>query len=606
MKYVPPEIVDEIRMKSDIVEIISAYVTLKRQGKNYVGLCPFHLEDTPSFTVSPEKQIFYCFGCQKGGSVITFIMEQENLTLPEAAEKLAEKVGIVIPATAQTGVEAARLSEKRRMYEMHELAADFFHANLLDAHIGKVARAYLDKRKITRDMIMDFHLGYAPASWDSLKNYLLTQGFTEQDMEKAGLISKSQKGTYYDRFRNRLMFPVWDYRGKVVAFGGRVMGDELPKYLNSPETLIFNKSQNLYGINLAATDIRKCDEAIIVEGYMDVVAARQFGINNTVASLGTSLTPDQGRLLKRYTSHVLISYDADTAGAKAAFRGLEILDNLGFRVRVLTLPNGLDPDEFLHRYNGKAWMQLMQNRAESFLEYRLHVAVAKHNIKTIEGKADVVKELLPVISRIKSQVEKDQYIKFIARHLDISQESIYAELDRKMGYLQNADNFIRGKHTNNTRFQVNEVIQRDRRDAYTIAQKSLCRLMIEDRETFDRVEKVLGFDFTDMPVLADVLRFVKKIYADFDWHPSTLVEKVDDAKLRQSVAELLLEEIPGEDREMLIRDYIKMIQLHKLKKRIKEIQAIIHDQEKKNLTSETITLLQEYTKLQQQVQQLKN
>jgi DNA primase len=285
---------------------------------------------------------------------------------------------------------------------------------------------------------------------------------------------------------------------------------------------------------------------------------------------------------------------------------LEILDNLGFRVRVLTLPNGLDPDEFLHRYNGKAWTQLVQNQAKSFLEYRLLTAISKHNIKTIEGKADVVNDLLSDISRIKSQVEKDQYVKMIARHLDIPEESIYADLRRKTGYFQNVDNFNRGKHTNNTRFLTNETKKGNYKDAYSIAQKNICRLMIEDRENFDRIEKALGLDFPDIPVLKDVLQFIKKIYADFDWAPSTLVERTDNEKLRQSIAELLLEEVPGEDREKLLRDYIKTIKLHKLKKRIAEIQAIIHDQEKKNVTNETITLLQEYTRLQQQVQQLKH
>lgn len=604
-KYVPPEIIDEIRTKTDIVEIISEYVTLKRQGKNYVGLCPFHLEDTASFTVSPDKQIFYCFGCQKGGSVINFVMEEENLTLPEAAEKLAEKAGVTIPEDNLNEFEAARKSQKNRLYEMHELAADFFHANLLDPQIGKPARTYLEKREITHEMMITFQLGFAPDSWDSLKNHLFSKGFSELEMEKAGLVSKSQKGTFYDRFRDRLMFPIWDYRGKVIAFGGRVMGSELPKYLNSPETMIFNKSQNLYGINLAGSHIRQDDEAVIMEGYMDVVAARQYDIKNAVASLGTSFTPDQGKLLKRYSSNVLISYDADTAGAKATNRGLDILQNLGFRVRILTLPNGLDPDEFLHRYNGPAWNQLVHNKTQSFFEYKLQNAISKHNLRTIEGKADVVMTLLPDIARIKSQVEKDQYIKLVARTLDISEETIYADLRRLPGNLQKMDNFSGGKHTNNVCSQNNDFLSKEGKDACSIAQRNLCRMMIEDREVFDLVENDLGLDFSGKSVLSEILQQVKTIYDDFDWLPSTLVERTESLSLKQSIIELFMEEIPGENKETLIRDYMKIIKLDKLKKRIGEIQAVIRDQEKKNVFGDTILLLQEFTKLQMQVQQLR-
>ncbi|MEL7568908.1 MAG: DNA primase, partial [Dehalobacterium sp.] len=417
MKFVPPEIIEEIRGKADIVDIISEYVSLKRQGKNYVGLCPFHLEDTPSFSVSPDKQIFYCFGCHKGGSVINFIMEQENLTLPEAAEKLAEKVGVDIPTNISGEQDFAKQSEKRRLVEMHELAADFYHKIIFNTRQGRAPLEYLKKRDINLDIIKEFHLGYAPQSWNSLVKYLLTKGFQEPEMEKAGLVAKSSKGTFYDKFRDRLMFPIKDFRGKVIAFGGRVLGAELPKYLNSSETPIYNKSQNLYGLNEAAGFIRQYDEAIIMEGYMDVIAAHQFGIKNAVASLGTSFTPEQGKLLKRYTSNVMIAYDADTAGAKATYRGLEILQNLDFRVRVLKLPQGLDPDEFLHKYNYQDWVQLVQNTALSLVEYKMDRAMDKYNAKSIEGKGDIVKELLPDISRVRSQVEKDQYIKLLAKTL---------------------------------------------------------------------------------------------------------------------------------------------------------------------------------------------
>lgn len=606
MKFVPPEIIDEIRGKADIVEIISDYVSLKRQGKNYVGLCPFHLEDTPSFTVSPDKQIFYCFGCHKGGGVINFIMDQENLTFPEAAAKLAEKVGLVIPEVDISVQDYNKQSEIRRLLEMHELAAEFYHKIIFDPEKGKLPLTYLKKREVALDVIKTFYLGYAPPYWNTLVKYLSSKGFTPEEMEKAGLAAKSDKGTYYDKFRNRLMFPIRDYRGKVIAFGGRVMGDELPKYLNSPETPIFNKSQSLYGLNLAAGYIRQFDEAIIMEGYMDVLTAFQFGIKNAVASLGTSLTAEQGKLLKRYSSNVLIAYDADTAGAKAAYRGLEILQNIGFRVRVLQLPNKMDPDDFLHKYNYGAWVQLVQNKSLSLVEYKLQAAMGKYNLKTIQGKADVVKELLPDINRIKSQVEKDQYIKLLANTLGISMESIYADLRQSKKIVEKTDIFSKEKHTNNTQVPVTCITGGKRQNALALAEMNLCKLMVEDRATFDLVEESLGLDFAKEEKITAILYFIKNIYEEFDWLPVTLIERLEQPILKQFTSQLFMEELPGNNnRELLVRDYIKTIKLYRLKKRIQEIQKIIHQHEQDNMTGDTIQLLQEFTMLQQQVQQLK-
>ncbi|MGI6686595.1 MAG: DNA primase [Bacillota bacterium] len=606
MKFVPPEIIDEIRGKADIVEIISDYVSLKRQGKNYVGLCPFHLEDTPSFSVSPEKQIFYCFGCHKGGSVINFLMEQENLTFPEAVVKLSEKVGVVIPSGETQHEDYAKQSEKNRLIEMHELAADYYHRIILNPDLGKIPLKYLIKRGFALDVIKNFHLGYAPQSWDNLVKYLSGKGFSEEEMEKAGLAAKSTKGTFYDKFRNRVMFPIKDYRGKVIAFGGRVMGNELPKYLNSSETPIFNKSQNLYGLNMAAGFIRQFDEAIVMEGYMDVIAAHQFDIKNAVASLGTSFTPEQGKLLKRYTSNVLIAYDADTAGAKAAYRGLEILRDLGFRVRVLELPKGFDPDEFLHKYNYGAWIQLVQSKARSLVEYKLHVAMKKYNIKTIPGKADVVQELLPDLTKVKSQVEKDQYIKLIAKSLDIPAESIYADLRQTQGIIEKTDIFSKEKHTNNTQVTVTSIAGKTKQNALVIAEKHLCQMMAEDRQIFDLVEGSLGLSLFEEEKITEVLKFIKQIYGDYDWLPASLIDRIEEPTLKQFISQLFMEEIPGNtNKEILVRDYIKTIKLYRLKKRIQEIQKEINSHELGNITGDTIQLLQEYTMLQQQVQQLK-
>jgi len=602
VKFVPPEIIEEIRTRADIVEIVSEYVRMKKQGKNYVGLCPFHLEDTPSFSVSPEKQIFYCFGCQKGGNVIHFIMEQENLTLPEAACLLADRVGVTIPSGKMSELDFARQSVNQKLMDMHEIAGDFFHQQLFGAN-GKVARKYLEKREITRDTVLQFKLGYAPDTWDSLKNYLQSKGFSETEMETAGLVVKSSKGTFYDKFRHRLMFPIWDYRGKIVAFGGRVMGEELPKYLNSPETPVFHKSQNLYGINLAAGFVRQHDEAIIMEGYMDVISAWQFGIKNAVASLGTSFTSEQGKLLKRYSANVLLAYDADTAGAKATYRGLEILQNLGFRVRVLFLPNGLDPDEFLHKYNLSAWTQLVQNKTMGLLEYKLQQAITKYGLKSIEAKADIVKSLLPEISKVKSQVEREQFIKLVAGKLDISPDSVYADLGRKGNDLLKGDNFSKHKHTNSANRNSNQ--KNILTEAYRIAERNLFKLMAEDQNIFHEVESTLGIGFCEDPRLNQVLQLIKNHYSGFNWNPADLIQRLEDSGLKQFISALFIEDFPGENKEKVAHDCIRTIKLHKLKKRIETIQKVIGGGEKQTVSGEIIQLLQEYTRLQQQLQQLK-
>jgi len=604
-RFVPPEVLDEIRSKADIVEIISEYVSLRRQGKNYVGLCPFHLEDTPSFSVSPDKQIFYCFGCQKGGNIINFIMEQDNLTLPEAAGKLAEKVGVAIPETDRDPEDAARHSLLRRLGEMQEQAADFFQGNLLDPRIGREARAYLERRQVTRNMIVDFQLGFAQDGWDSLKQHLAGRGYSEPEMEKAGLAVLSQKGTYYDRFRNRLMFPILDYRGKVVGFGGRVMGSELPKYLNSPETPIFSKSQNLYGIHLAASSIRQADEAVIMEGYMDVIAARQYGINNAVATLGTALTSDQGRLLKRYSANVLISYDADTAGVKAASRGLEVLHQQGMRVRVISLPNGKDPDEFLHRYNLSAWQQLVQNKALSYLEHKIQAAAANYNLTTIEGKADLVAAVLPDIAKIRSQVEKDQYVTRLARMLEIPENTIYADLRRLPGQGIAGEIFSKKQRWQSPRESGGERQAAGKKDAMELAQYNLCRLMIENRQIFDQVEKAIGLDFPEESRLAEMLLLVRENYGDFDWVPATLINRTDRPELKQFMAEFFIADVPCESKDQLVRDYLRLIKMRQLQKRIQEIQAQLNIEGAGQVNKDIKMLLKEFSELQQQVQELK-
>ncbi|MEW8956407.1 DNA primase, partial [Clostridium sp.] len=420
---IPEHIIEKIKDENDIVEVISETVRLKRSGRNYQGLCPFHSEKTPSFSVSSEKQLFKCFGCGEAGNVITFVMKNRNLSYVETLRYLADRANITIEESKSS----RRFNDKKDiLYNINKEAARFFFGTMnRPNNIGKI---YFLNRGIKESTLRKFGLGYSPNSWNSLMNYLKTKGFKEQTLLDAGLIIKNDKGNIYDRFRNRVMFPVFDYKGRVIAFGGRVLDDSKPKYLNSPETLVFNKGTNLYGLNFALKEKNPLRTFIIVEGYMDVISLHQYGITNVVASLGTALTVNQARLLKRYADKVIISYDADLAGQMATLRGLEILKNTGFDVRVLTVPDGKDPDEFI-RANGKdAFLRLADN-SEPLIDYRLKKAKEGINFKDKEMVIKYTRNVTEILANLDS-IEKDVYIKRVSEETGIKEEAIYDILNK--------------------------------------------------------------------------------------------------------------------------------------------------------------------------------
>ncbi|HHY06331.1 MAG TPA: DNA primase, partial [Clostridia bacterium] len=355
---IPEDFIDDLRNRVDIVDFIRGFVPLKRQGQNYVGLCPFHAEKTPSFVVSPHKQIFHCFGCGKGGNVYTFLMEQGGLNFPEAVTHLANHCGISLPQKDLSPEQARQNSLRKKFYHINELAANFFQKMLYETR-GKEAVAYLQQRGLDEQTCKKFLLGYAPNAWDELSCFLLEKGVTEKDLLTLGLAVQGQKGNLIDRFRNRLIFPIMNPSGKIIGFGGRVLDDSLPKYLNSPETPLFHKGRQLYGLNQARGFMRNKDQVILMEGYLDVITAHQHGITQAVGTLGTALTENQGRLLMRYTYNAVICFDADPAGQEATMRGLDILQQLGIKVSVMTMPEGQDPDDFLRKEGQVKFKQLI-------------------------------------------------------------------------------------------------------------------------------------------------------------------------------------------------------------------------------------------------------
>lgn len=425
MRY-SDELLDEIKSKNDIIDIVSQYVVLKRSGRNYMGLCPFHKEKSPSFCVSPDKQIFHCFGCGVGGNVIHFIGKIENLNFIESLELLANRAGIELPKSGNA--EDDRLSRlKSRVYELNKCAAEFYHQNLYKP-TAKPAQEYVKKRRLDNRTLKAFKIGYS-GRFNELYTELHSKGFTEEEILASCLVNKNQDGKFIDRFRNRLMFPIFDARDRVIAFGGRVLDDSKPKYINSPEDIVYSKGRHLFAYNLAKKDNPKT--IIIVEGYMDAVSLHQRGISNAVASLGTALTEAQGRLLRRSCEKVVIGYDADGAGQAATLRGLEILQNLGCDIRILQIEGAKDPDEFVVKY-GPERFQKHVDSAISLVEFKVKMLKRQLNLENVNDKIKFLNEVANILSKIENNMEREVYIDKISLEYKVSKEAIYAEVNKKL------------------------------------------------------------------------------------------------------------------------------------------------------------------------------
>ena len=418
------ELIEEIRSSNDIVDIISQYVVLKRSGRNFFGLCPFHKEKSPSFSVSPDRQIFHCFGCGVGGNVIHFVSKIENINFIETLQLLAERANISLPALDST--EDNKILElKSRLYKLNELAAKFYHENLYNPN-SKPAQEYVKKRKLDNKTLKKFLIGYS-CNYNELYNFLKEQGFNEEEMLASNLICKNQNGQMVDRFRKRLMFPIQDVKNRTIAFGGRVLDNTLPKYINSPEGLVYSKGRNLFGLNIAKNSQNK--DIIIVEGYMDAISLHQRGIDNAVASLGTALTEAQGRLLTRYGEKVIIGYDSDGAGQAATLRGLEILNNMGCDLRILQMEGAKDPDEYVIKY-GSGRFNMLVNEAISLVEFKIKILKNSLNLDNVNDKIKFLNEIAKILSKVTSQLEKEVYIEKIAKEYNISKEAIYAQINK--------------------------------------------------------------------------------------------------------------------------------------------------------------------------------
>ncbi len=434
--FIPEDKISEIKNAADIVDVVSEAVLLKKAGKNYVGLCPFHSEKTPSFTVSTDKQIFYCFGCGTGGNVFSFLMKHEGLAFPEAVRRLARRCGIDLPDKPMSPEQKRRINERESLLEINRDAMAFFHRALLKSEAGRQAKAYLEQRGISDRIIDDFKLGFAPDSWDTLLNHFASRRISPLMVEKAGLaVPRKNKSGYYDRFRNRIMFPIFDINRQVVAFGGRVLDDSLPKYLNSPETAVYNKSRSLYGIHRAREKCRASGTVFIVEGYLDLLALHQHGIENCVATLGTALTVQQVRLLTRFAGQIILVYDSDEAGLRSARRCIEIFwqEHVDFRrqdvfreekadTHILVLPSGHDPDSYVFKHGPEAFLEAAA-AAPGIITFLLDCAVANYGLST-EGKIRIIDEIQAPLAAINDPVARILYIQQVAERIGVDERAV--------------------------------------------------------------------------------------------------------------------------------------------------------------------------------------
>ncbi len=565
MRY-PQTFIDDLKRQADIVRVIQDYVQLKKKGANWMACCPFHKEKTPSFSVSPTKEIFYCFGCHKGGSVFNFVMEMERVAFPEAIKIVAEKSGMPLPKLIDDSRFEARKAESDQVIELNKWALEWWEKQLESSAEGKIARNYLKRREITDETRQTFRLAYAPDSWDALSVYLRQKGATQEQIDKSGLVVKKEEGGSYDRFRGRLIFPVMDIQGRPIAFGGRTLKDEDAKYINSPETAAYVKGRNLFGLNLTRDEIRRQGFAILVEGFLDLVVPYQFGIKNVVASLGTALTSEQVKLLARFARKVVVNYDGDPAGVQAAKKAIAILLAEDLEVKVLVLPDDTDPDEFIRKF-GLIEYQKQRGEAQPHIQFVIDQAVRNRNLHRPAEKADAVEDVLPYIRAVRSRIQKREYFDIAMDSLRISDAALRRELWHSLRL---------GPDSTRTE----QKIVRQTQVKPTVAEEQLLELLVADGQLRHKLlPRLEAEDYDDLPTagifraLVEAERSGSAVDFDFlsrsiegdpiaDFLPALLMSAPDDSEADQS-----------QTRESTAQKCIDALRLMQVDRRIGDLMA---------------------------------
>ena len=583
--YYEEDFVEEVRQRSDVVDIISSYVNLKRTGSNYVGLCPFHNEKTASFSVSPSKQMYYCFGCGAGGNVFTFLMEYENLTFVEALERLAEQAGMELPEKGNSENDRKRRDLRDSILEVNKLAANYYFA-CLKSEQGKIGYEYLTKRELKPETIVRFGLGFAGKGGSPLYQYVKSKGYPDSVLKETGLFTYDEKRGVYDKFWNRVMFPILDRNNRVIAFGGRVMGDAKPKYLNSPETMVFDKSRNLYGLNFVHG--KQGEGMIICEGYMDVISMHQAGFNQAVASLGTALTPGHARLLKRYTDNVLITYDSDEAGVKAALRAIPLLKEAGLSTKVINMRPYKDPDEFIKAMGAEAFQERIDNAENSFM-YEIGIMLRNYDRGDPESETAFERAVATKLVTFKEKLERDNYLKAVCRQFMIPEDGMRQMVSR----LGNREGIIaRDSNTAGSQPAAEHKPRKKREDGLRQAEKMLLTWIISDRDIFDKVAQYIKpADFID-PLFSGVAEKIYEQYQTGSISPAVIIADYAESDEHTEVAAMFSADLDDSlnnlEREKTLNDIVIRIKGNSLNDELnktvdpRRMQEIILEQQKLN------------------------
>ena len=585
MPYYSDELIEEVRSRNDIVDVIGSYVRLKKKGSTYFGLCPFHNEKTGSFSVSPNKQMYYCFGCGAGGNVFTFLMQYENFTFGEAMQSLADRVGIELPQQEMTSAQRREADRRTRLLEINKEAAKYFYT-LLRSPRGQKAYQYFKKRELSDETMQKFGLGYSDQYSDDLYRYLRKKGYDDDILKDSGLITIDEVRGGHDKFWNRAMFPIMDVHNRVIGFGGRVMGDGEPKYLNSPETRIFDKSRNLYGLNIARTT-RK-NQLLLCEGYMDVIALHQAGFDNAVASLGTALTSGHANLLKRYTKEVYLTYDSDGAGVKAALRAIPILKEVGIVTKVINMRPYKDPDEFIKALGAEEYQKRIDEAENSFL-FEIRIMQENYDMNDPESKTAFEREVAAKLVTFKEKLERDNYLKAVCRQFMIPEDGMRQMVSR----LGNQEGIIsRNAGAGTMQPTVERKPKKKREDGLRQAEKMLLTWLISDRDIFDKVAAYIKpEDFID-PLFSGVAEKVYEQYGTGNISPAAIIADYATTEEHTEVAAMfsadLDESLNNLEREKTLNDIVIRIKAnslnHELNKTVdpKRMQEIIIEQQKLN------------------------
>ena len=565
MKY-SEEILDEIRNRVDIVGIISEYVPLKPSGKGHKGLCPFHQEKTPSFMVDSDKQIFHCFGCGEGGNVFSFIMKMEKINFPEAVKMLAEKAGVQLPTPKNQ--DSQYYQERETIMRLNEIAASYYQKNLYGQN-GKIALKYLFERNFKKEIVQKFNLGYALPGYEHLIRILVQKKIRVADLFKAGLAVKSRKtGNGIDYFRNRIIFPIINLQGKIIAFGGRVLDDSLPKYINSPETPIYSKGKNLYGLYQAKMGIRQKNQIIIMEGYTDVLMAHQYGFDNAVGSLGTALTVQQIDLIKRYADEAIISFDSDTAGKNATLRSLNLIKKAGIKIRIISLPANSDPADVLLKRGADFFNRLIKNSLP-LIDYKLELLTQQYNPASSEGKIAIARGLFDDLASIDSQLELHAEVKKIAERLRLEEDTMLKDLSR----------YQKG---NRTLPNISTSVKNTTESTHINAEKILIGGMVQDSRNIEKILSELDItDFTNKEH-REIISVIKNLFENGEKiNIQKIIDQLENQNIIKLLSQIVLKDVVHSDEETINRS-INAMKKYKLQLKLNKIRLKIKQEESEN------------------------